>query len=1545
MHDSFSPWAVAGFCWLAAGLGAFCTAAEELPFELKDGDRVVFLGDRLIEGAQDCGYLEAALSSRWLGRKITFQNLGWAGDTVRGTARAGFGAYEDTHKGWPPKHHERYGIPMLRRQLKVARPTVLFVAYGANAAFTDKEVERFPADLKRLLDELDKTGSRIVLFSPTRHQRPRPTLPDPAERNRRLQTITGILRQAARDRGYRFVDLFAGLSGQSEGPPLTENGIHLTREGYRQMARVVVEQLGLARTVWKLHVTAEGKVVEAIGTQCKETTLTKKGLTFEVGDALLAMDGDEHDRSRVLKITGLKQGRYWLSINGRRVLTAAADEWANGVAISRGPDFDQVQRLRETIIEKNRLLFHRFRPQNDMYIRIRRLYGREEHESALQEWGHLAREKESEIARLRAPRVRRYEISREAIDAGYNPSSVQPKPSIEEELKAFKVADGFQVNLFAANPMIRKGQNLNWDAQGRAWLTSSVTYPQLEPGDKPRDQIIVLEDTNHDGRADHSTVFADGLCLPHSVVPGDGGVYVAQSTALLHLKDTDGDGRADRRRAVLSGFGNTDTHHMIHTLRWGPGGHLYFNQSVYIDSHVETPWGVRRLTAGGIWRFRPETERLEVYSRGLCNPWGHAFDRWGQSFATDGCAAGGIFWEFPGAVYRFAHKVDRVLPTPKPEPPKACGLEITSGRHLPESWRGTFITTDYRANRVVCYRLSEKDGGFVQKPLPDLLSSSHTTFTPVDIKMGPDGAIYVVDFYEPVIGHGGVDFQHSLRDHAHGRIWRITAKDRPLVTPPRLVGTPVEALLEALKLPEDWTRDQARRLLRERGAAVVVPALPKWLVSLDPNDSGYEHQRLEALWVFQGVRHIDVELLHQLLASKDHRVRAAAVRVLFYWYEHVPDAMKLLATAVADEHPRVRIEGVCALWQIPSSESARVAMRVLDKPMDVYTDFIAWWAARQLDQQWLPHLRSGNPIFDEPEHLAFALAAINKPEALEPLVDLYRQGKIAKGNQQHVVQVIAALGGRPELQMVLDLATANVSAKPSRATMLLSVLEKNAHRKEARPEKLQDLVALLDAADERVRLAAAALLGRWKVEAARARLMALAADREMSSALRQTAARALAQFGGPEIERQLETLAAADQPIEVRAAAVAAWARVDAARAAAPAVEVLQRMPAGGDATPLFQAFIGRKEGAAPLVNALEGKRLSSQVAATGIHLARSSGREMPALIQALTSTGSLKPLAPELTAKARRELLADVGRLGSVERGEAIYRRAALNCITCHAISGAGGQIGPDLASIGTTAAPDELVQSLLEPSAKIKQNYETVNVVTIDGLIVSGVVRRQSDSEIVLLDASAKTHVIPAGEIDEVCRSNTSLMPKELTALLRRDELVDLIRFLSELGKGPYRATTEPVVRTWSVLKPSDPLERRVWSSAKALLNRDGEQGNWLPAYGTVAGYLPLTDLPRFADNRLSAARFQIEVTAAGSVGFRFEDPAGLRVWVDGSPLAASREVTTKLCEGRHRVTVVIDRAERTTPLRVTLLDVPNSPGQARPVSGTGTGRVAPR
>ncbi|HEY1785226.1 MAG TPA: PVC-type heme-binding CxxCH protein, partial [Pirellulales bacterium] len=296
-----------------------------------------------------------------------------------------------------------------------------------------------------------------------------------------------------------------------------------------------------------------------------------------------------------------------------------------------------------------------------------------------------------------------------------------PDPDPEIERATLELADGFEINLFAADPLLAKPIQISFDADGRLWVASSETYPQVKPGQAADDKILVLEDADGDGQADKTTIFARGLLIPTGIEPGDGGVYVANSTEMIFLQDTDGDGQADSRRVVLSGFGTEDTHHIVHTFRWGPDGLLYFNQSVYIHSHLETPWGVRRLGAGGIWQLRPETLELEVFARGLVNPWGHAFDRWGQSFATDGAGGQGINYVFPGATFITAQGADRILDGLNPGSPKDCGLEILDGRHLPDAWQGSLMTNDFRAHRVCRYALAEDGSGFASRQQPDLI--------------------------------------------------------------------------------------------------------------------------------------------------------------------------------------------------------------------------------------------------------------------------------------------------------------------------------------------------------------------------------------------------------------------------------------------------------------------------------------------------------------------------------------------------------------------------------------------------------------------------------------------------------------------------------------------------------------------------------------------------------------------------------------------------------------------------------------------------------
>src|SRR5262249_18846885 len=255
------------------------------------------------------------------------------------------------------------------------------------------------------------------------------------------------------------------------------------------------------------------------------------------------------------------------------------------------------------------------------------------------------------------------------------------------------------------DPQMAKPIQMNFDERGRLWVASSEVYPHIKPGQVANDKILILEDTNHDGVADKTTVFASGLLIPTGIAPGDGGAYVANSTDLIHLKATNGDGVADQQSVILSGFGTEDTHHMLHTLRWGHDGMLYMNQSIYIHSHIETPHGVRRLNGGGIWQFRPQTQDLDVLMYGLINPWGHAFDRWGQSFATDGAGGEGVNYVIPRGYYATSPYPRRTFPGLNPGQPKLCGHEIVSGRHLPDSWQGDLITNDFRGHRVCRFKL------------------------------------------------------------------------------------------------------------------------------------------------------------------------------------------------------------------------------------------------------------------------------------------------------------------------------------------------------------------------------------------------------------------------------------------------------------------------------------------------------------------------------------------------------------------------------------------------------------------------------------------------------------------------------------------------------------------------------------------------------------------------------------------------------------------------------------------------------------------------
>jgi putative heme-binding domain-containing protein len=1105
------------------------------------------------------------------------------------------------------------------------------------------------------------------------------------------------------------------------------------------------------------------------------------------------------------------------------------------------------------------------------------------------------------------------------------PGNVDPDPEIER--KSFQVADGFEVNLYAADPLLAKPVSMNFDPAGRLWVACSQDYPQIKPGQKQNDKIIILEDTKGTGVADKTTVFADGLLIPTGLMPGDGGVYVVDSTDLLHLSSTKGDGKADKREVILSGFGTEDTHHMVHALRWGPDGLLYFNQSVYIHSHIETPYGVRNLNGSGTWQFRPATRELNVFCRGLWNPWGIAWDRYGATFETDGAGGEGINYTFPGANFVTAVGYSRFVAGLNPGSPKDCGLEILSGRGIPDDWQGNLITNDFRAHRVCRYVVTPEGSGYTSKEMPELIKTNHPAFRPIDVKMGPDGALYIADWYNPIIQHGEVDFRDPRRDVTHGRIWRVTAKGRKPLERPKLVGAPTEDLLEALKAPEDWTRRSARRVMQERGADKVAPALTAWVARLDARVPANESALLEGLWTYQALDIVEPKLLTALLNASDYRVRAAAARVAGMWTGRLANPLELLAPRVQDDESQVRLEAVRALAQVPNVHAAELALEILDRPMDKYLDYALWSTMRELEPEWTPALQQGKFNYgNNPRRLLFALQAVGTKDALAPLVKLVQEGKAAPETEEGVLTLIAALGGPHELALVLDRATDAKIPAPRRAN-LLAALDQASRQRGVKPEgDLKRIEPLLKSGDDALRIAAARTAGDWRLTDARKPLEDFAAGAQTSEGLRQAAIDGLAALGGPESVAKLDELSR-DGHGSARRMALIALASVDLAKAAKNAPDVLKTLKDGEGAAEVYDAFIQRKNGATLLASALTGQQLPADTAKVGVRAVRISGREAPALTDALTIAGKLKFGAKALTDAEMKVMVADVQKSGDAARGEAIFRRKDQLCMKCHAIAGSGGQVGPDLSSVGASAPVDYLIDSVLLPNKSVKENYHAMLVTTQQGLSYTGIKVQESPVMLVLRTADDKEISIPIKDIDER-KMGGSLMPDGLTDVLTRGEFVDLIRFLSELGKvGSYSVSKARLVRRWQALTAAPNI------GAAAF---DDPSLRWDSVYSTVAGLLPLGDLPRLEGGTTAVVRCQVEASTPGPVVLRLNTARALRLWLDRKPIEVKDATELNLTAGVHTLTFAVDLGQRKEALRCELEDQPGSAARVRVVGG---------
>ena len=1570
-----------------------CTVAlhaQDTSFEIQDGDRIVFLGDALLERESTYGHLESRIAAQFRGRRFTVRNLSWSGELPTGWSRASFDP--------PAKGFER-----LKEDLAAAKPTVVFLGFGMAASLqemTDRSRDitlngdpvrygaepmsaaRFKKELGELMDTIQAiapaTPVRFVLLSPLRHldlRALRPGLPDPAAHNALLADYTRVTRELANDRRARFVDLFNLWAGGDTATrtvlldevrdEVSPNGIHLTSAGYAMLSEEIAASLD-----WQLEIPS---------------------------------GGEEFAR--------------WQA--GRSAFSIA---------------------VRDLVVRKNELFFHRFRPANSTYLFGFRKHEQGQNAAEIPKFDPLIAALEDEIEALKKSGQ---SAAPKAAPATAALKDLEPPPH-----PGFQVADGYQIALWAENPLLEKPVQMNWDALGRLWVASSSLYPQIAPGEKADDKILVLEDQDRDGKAETSTIFADGLLLPTAVVPdfafrnehlafgknaaapaGEAkatreapgsemlnakssmlnACYVGQSTVLLHLTDLDGDGRADRTRIVFSGFGTEDTHHLIHTLRWGPDGRLYFNQSIYIHSHLETPWGMVRLNSGGTFAYDPRTERVEVYIKGFVNTWGIAWDQWGQSFHTDGAGSGGIAWGFPGAMFLSYEGARQILPTISPGAyPKFAGLEIIHSPHFPAEWQGNAITCDFRAHRIVRFEIKDLSehrtlntehrtsnpltatppggaptstfdvrsskfdvplSGYAATEQPDFIRTSDLSFRPIDVKLGPDGALYVADWSNPVINHGEVDFRDPRRDKHMGRIWRITKKDAPLVKWEPLVAAPPSSpavpaapsprgLLDKLLSNSAWEKEQASRALIARGGNPMPPEWGLQIVDVPSFSaelafwSERERGRASASWnIGRGIgfdyhhagtsgRMFQAHAVFELSSDTDPRSRALGVRHAVEWLtrpvhtfdkdcEGVGSASVLqddtIPKLVNDPNPRVRLEAMRALSRIQTPHSAALVLQAaLNQPggdagkvqseakggtfdkaafsdtKDPFYGYAAWLSINDLAQVWTDAIGRGEWQPDSPEkqrQLAWGLGAIRPELARSALAKLFAEGKIPLDGSGPWIELLGTAGGPKELRALLDRLAAGQLPAEAETRAVLAFVEA-ARNRSVQPEG--DLPAVLkDFAkpkDPNPEFVAAGLrtLGLWKIESMRELITGAAVAGDSLPEIRAAAFEALRSLGGKATLETLDAFSAASQPLDIRQPAALNFARMQPGKGVPRALEVLATMPEKS-ALGFWRGLLAISDAPKHLIQNVEAAKLPKPVLEAGVRAAREAGKNGRQLLAKLAPLAGV-PLQ-DTKAADYLDLAKQAKQQGDAVRGEFIYRRSSLICTTCHAIGGAGGKVGPDMTSIGASAPLDYLVESLLDPAAKVKEGYNAVNLTLKDGTVVMGIQARESASEIVLRDATGREQSVAKGQIATTANIG-SLMPAGLLEQLQPRERLDLYAFLGELGKpGPFDASKGSVARVWMLAKAS--AAAGVADPALAM-----------PVYTLVDGRLVkdllAEKLPMFADAPaiLASTRFQ------GPGGRTQLKIAGAKkAWLDGQPLDLTKEIAPELSSAVHTLTVELD------------------------------------
>lgn len=631
--------------------------------------------------------------------------------------------------------------------------------------------------------------------------------------------------------------------------------------------------------------------------------------------------------------------------------------------------------------------------------------------------------------------------------------------SPSEEQRTFQLPPGFEIQVFASEPEIAKPLNMAFDARGRLWLTNTVEYPYPAPPDRPgRDSVKILEDTNGDGRADKVTTFAEGLNVPIGLYPYDDGAIVFSIPYIWRIHDTDGDGKADRREKLFGPMAyDRDTHGLNNAFRrdfdgWLRACHGFNNITTVAgkDGHEIT------MQSGNTYRMRLDGSRIEHFTWGQVNPFGMVIDELGNTFTAD-CHSKPIYQLLRGAYYpSFGRPHDGLgFVPPMMEhghgSTAICGIAVYDAPNFPPEYRGNIFTGNVMTSRVNRDSLVYHGTTIEAKEEPDFLSTTDPWFRPVDIQLGPDGALYVADFYNRIIGHYEVPLDHPGRDRKRGRIWRITYTGKDSEPTGRLAGLMTDSpdkLIAALSDDNLTRRTLALNELADHGDRQTIAKLQdEFANSTDP------HLRTRVLWILFRRGMLNDEILNSAATDKDRGVRVHAMKVLSETPNWSSAQRSLAIAGLSDEDAFVQRAAADALGQHPDVKNIRPLLDQLPQvpEADNHLRHVVRMALR--NQLRVPGNFAGlqrvNPTVEEQGEIASLCISLKSPQAGVFLVQYVAKTPDPSGDVAAYMEHAARYLPAEEMETLVNLARRRFSADVDLQFRLLTSLRTGLERRGA----------------------------------------------------------------------------------------------------------------------------------------------------------------------------------------------------------------------------------------------------------------------------------------------------------------------------------------------------------------------------------------------------------------------------------------------------------------------------------------------------------------